>query len=107
MENQNSDYLIKHAKEAFRQGVDGAYCDMMLVSHPWHLDLDKITVPVFMWHGTADTLMPVSSARAFSKLIPGCETHFIPNAGHQLLGSEEIRSQMIERMLSVGTNHEN
>ena len=105
MEKQNGDYLIMHAKEAFRQGVDGAYRDMLLVSHPWHLDLDKITVPVFMWHGTEDTLMPVSAALKFSKLIPGCETHFIKGAGHQLLGSEEIRSQMIEKILSVGVNH--
>lgn len=88
-------------KEAYRQGADGTYRDFLLVSHPWHLDLDKIAVPVFMWHGTADTLMPVSSAREFSKLIPGCEPHFISGAGHQLLGSEEIRSQIIARMLSV------
>jgi len=105
MEKQNGDYLIMHSKEAFRQGVDGAYRDMLLVSHPWHLDLDKITVPVFMWHGTEDTLMPVSAALKFSKLIPGCETHFIKGAGHQLLGSDEIRSQMIEKILSVGVNH--
>ena len=101
IEKQNSDTLIMHAKEAFRQGVDGAYHDILLVSHPWDLDLDKISVPVFMWHGTADTLMPISAARAFSKMIPECETHFIPGAGHQLLGSEEVRSQMIARMLST------
>lgn len=102
IENQNVENTMLHVKEAFRQGSDGTYRDMLLVSRPWGLDLDKITVPVFMWHGTADTLMPVSSARAFSKLIPGCEPHFIQDAGHQLLGSEEVRSQMIARMLSVG-----
>ena len=101
MEKQSKVHTMMHVKEAFRQGVNGAYRDLLLVSHPWDLDLDKIVVPVFMWHGTSDTLMPVSSARKFSKLIPGCEPHFIPNAGHQLLGSEEVRSQMIARMLSV------
>jgi len=101
MENQNGEHTMMHVKEAFRQGGKGAYRDMLLVSRPWRLDLDKIAVPVFMWHGTADTMMPISSARAFSKLIPGCESHFIPGAGHQLLGSEKIRSQMITKMLSV------
>lgn len=105
MEKQSGDNMMMHVKEAFRQGSDGTYRDMLLVSRPWGLDLDKIAVPVFMWHGTADTLMPVSSARKFSKRIPGCEPHFIQDAGHQLLGSEEIRSQMIDRMLSVGDNH--
>lgn len=101
MTQSRSEHTLMHAQEAFRQGVEGAYRDMLLVSHPWRLDLDKISVPVFMWHGTGDTLMPISSAREFSKLIPGCEPHFIPGAGHDLLGSEEIRSQMIARMLSV------
>lgn len=99
--NQNREDLLSHLSEAFRQGVDGTYFDTLLVARPWGLDLDRISVPVFMWHGTADTLAPVSAARALSKLIPGCETHFIAGAGHQLLGREDIRSQMIARMLSV------
>ncbi len=72
MEKQSGDHSMMHVKEAFRQGGDGNYRDTLLVCHPWSLDLGKIAVPVFMWHGKADTLMPVSSARAFSKLIPGC-----------------------------------
>ncbi len=41
MEKQNSDHSIMHVKEAFRQGVDGVYHDILLVSHPWGLDLEK------------------------------------------------------------------
>lgn len=93
--------LMLHFKEAFRQGSDGTYRDMLLVSRPWRLDLNKITVPVFMWHGEADNLMPIAPARGFAKLIPGCETHFIPDAGHLLLESEEIGSQIVARLLSV------
>jgi pimeloyl-ACP methyl ester carboxylesterase len=103
MEKQGIENTMMQLSEAYRQGGDGTYRDMLLVSRPWALDLDKIAVPVFMWHGTADTLVPISSARDFSKLIPGCEPHFIPEAGHQLLGSEEVRSQMIARMLSAST----
>jgi pimeloyl-ACP methyl ester carboxylesterase len=68
--------------------------------------VNKIAVPVFMWHGTEDTLMPIAFAREFSKLIPGCEPHFIPGAGHLLLANEEVRSQIIASMLSVGGHHE-
>src|SRR3546814_12939343 len=75
---------ILQLKEAFRQGGDGAYRDLMLVSHAWGLDLAANTVPTFLWHGTADTLVPVSSARAFARHIPHCEAHFIEDAGHQL-----------------------
>ena len=54
-----------------------------------------------MWHGEADTFVPFSAAEMFSRMIPGCEAHFLPGAGHQLLASEEAASQMIGRMLSV------
>lgn len=53
------------------------------------------------WHGEADTLMPITPARGFAKLIPGCETHFIQDAGHLLLESEEAGSQIVARLLSV------
>ncbi len=100
-ETQNPEHARMQAKEIYRQGGDGVYRDLLLVSRPWHLDLKELTVPVFMWHGTADTNVPISTARAFSSLIPGCEPHFIPDAGHQLLASEEVCSQMVARMLST------
>jgi pimeloyl-ACP methyl ester carboxylesterase len=94
--------LTMQLQEAYRQGVEGVYQDSLLIMRrSWDLNFDKITVPVFMWHGIEDKLMPISNARAFSKLLPGCEAHFIPDVGHQLSGNEEIRSQIIDRMLSV------
>lgn len=100
-ETQNPEKARVQVQEIFRQGGGGVYRDLLLVSRPWHLDLQKLKVPVFMWHGAADTFVPVSTAREFSKLIPDCESHFIPDAGHQLLASEEVCSQMAARMLSV------
>ena len=102
-EKKNSEDARMEVKEIFRQGGDGMYRDLLLVSRPWHLDLKELAVPVFMWHGAADTHVPISTARAFSSLIPGCEAHFIPDAGHMLLASEEVGSQIVARILTTNT----
>lgn len=98
---KNDTSTAVHAREAFRQGSAGVYHDMMLVSHAWGLDLETNTVPVFLWHGTADTLLPVSSARTFAQLIPGCEAHFIQDAGHMLLANKDVSSEMMGRIASL------
>lgn len=101
LEGQNAENVRLQMQEAYRQGSDGTYRDLLLVGRPWHLDLKSVRVPVFLWHGTADTNVPIATARALSKLIPGCEPHFIPDAGHMLLRSEAVCSQMAARMLTV------
>lgn len=101
-EKNRGENLLVQLQEAYRQGSTGAYCDIRLVGRDWGLDLNTVKVPVFLWHGVADDLVPVSTAHGLANLIPGCEAHFIPNAGHLLLGNTEVASQMAGRMLAVG-----
>ncbi|MBU1691375.1 MAG: alpha/beta hydrolase [Gammaproteobacteria bacterium] len=93
--------LISHFKEAFRQGNYGHFSDSLLIARHWGFDLSEVKIPVFMWHGETDNLMPMTSAKEFSRLIPGCECHFVPGAGHFLLESEDVGSKIVERLLTV------
>jgi pimeloyl-ACP methyl ester carboxylesterase len=93
--------LTQHFREAFRQGSEGHYSDTLLISRPWGIDFSSITVPVFMWHGEMDTLMPIAPVKEFAKLLPNCVTHFLPDAGHFLLESEEIGIHIITQLLSI------
>lgn len=101
IEKDKLEGLIRHLQEAYRQGGVGVYCDIRLVGRAWGLDLNAIRAPVFLWHGEADKLVPVSTAHGLAKLIPGCESHFIPEAGHGLFGDKDLTPKMISRMLSV------
>ena len=93
--------LLRHIEEAFRQGNDGHYQDFMLVSRSWYLDFNKLELPVFLWHGESDTLMPISPVKTFATQIPNCEAHFIPGAGHLLLDDETTGKKIVERILMI------
>jgi pimeloyl-ACP methyl ester carboxylesterase len=100
-EERKRDFFVLHIKEAFRQGGNGHFVDSLLVSRPWGYNFNEIVVPVFMWHGEKDTLMPIAPAKEFAKLLSNCESYFLPDAGHLLLESDEVGSQILSRLLSI------
>lgn len=100
-ETPDGEILLTMMQEAYRQGGAGTYRDLRLVGRDWHIDLSQIRVPVFLWHGEADNLVPVATGRGLAKLIPGCEAHFIPNAGHLLMNSQELVARVIGKIAAV------
>ncbi len=70
--------------EAFRQGTRGAALDWMLEARPWGFDLAQIKMPVAVWHGEADKLVPVEQGRAQAKAIPNAQLRAFPDQGHTL-----------------------
>jgi pimeloyl-ACP methyl ester carboxylesterase len=73
---------IKQLHEAFRQGVEGHYRDMRLLYRPWTLPLDKLSVPVHLWHGEKDPQIDLEAAKAMAELLPGCDLNIVPGASH-------------------------
>jgi len=100
----NMETLISHIKEAYRQGAEGVYRDSVLLAKPWQIDFQSIKPPIMLWHGEADTLMPVTPARHFAKVLPNCESHFIPEAGHFLLESDEVGKLIIQSVKETHLN---
>jgi pimeloyl-ACP methyl ester carboxylesterase len=70
--------------EAFRPGGRGFAHDLRLHVRPWHFDLSALTVDVHLWHGEADRLAPVSTARWLAARLPRCTPRFPTGEGHEL-----------------------
>jgi pimeloyl-ACP methyl ester carboxylesterase len=68
--------------EAFRQGTRGAVHDIGLGARPWGVDLAAIEVPVDVWHGHRDTLVPVAQAEVLTRAIPTASSRLLPGEGH-------------------------
>jgi pimeloyl-ACP methyl ester carboxylesterase len=71
--------------EAFFQAERGVAYDFMLEARAWGFSLHDTQMPVFVWHGEADKLVPVEQGRIIAKAIPVAHAKFFPNEGHTLL----------------------
>jgi pimeloyl-ACP methyl ester carboxylesterase len=77
--------LIAGLREAFRNGGQGTADDLLLVARPWTFRVEEIRVPVRLWHGEADPVVPVAMGRHVARAIPRCRAEFIPGGGHFLV----------------------
>jgi pimeloyl-ACP methyl ester carboxylesterase len=78
--------------EAFRQGPEGTALELGLFSRPWGFEIGEITIPVYLWHGETDAIVPVRLGHYLAEHIPSCQAKFIPGAGHLWIfeGYEEV-----------------
>jgi pimeloyl-ACP methyl ester carboxylesterase len=80
-----ADCLTAGLREAFRQGGQGAADELQLLLRPWTFRLEEIRVPLRLWHGEADGVVPVAMGHHLAQAIPNCRAEFIPGAGHYLV----------------------
>ena len=55
--------------------------DYLLCSAPWGFQLCDIRVPVQLWHGVQDTLVPVDEALHMATALPRVQTALDPDEG--------------------------
>jgi pimeloyl-ACP methyl ester carboxylesterase len=83
--------------EALRQGTSGVLDDTRLVVRPWGFAPGPTVSPLTIWHGTADTNVPVAAALWLAGLVPQAQLHLIPDEGHVSLldaRAEEVHLQL-------------
>lgn len=68
--------------EGARQGALGEACDGWAWALPWGFELAAVTQPVDVWHGDADTIVPISHAHALHAGLPDSTLHVLPGDGH-------------------------
>jgi pimeloyl-ACP methyl ester carboxylesterase len=78
---------LNSEQEAFRSGLKGFAWDVHLITKPWEIAFESIRVPIHLWHGAADNMVPVAMARNLADKIPGSRLTILNNEGHLLLFS--------------------
>lgn len=69
-------------RRALSRGFDGWIDDDLAFIQEWGFDLSGITVPVQVWQGDDDFMVPHSHSRWLASNIPNAELKFVPENGH-------------------------
>jgi pimeloyl-ACP methyl ester carboxylesterase len=72
--------------EAFVRSAVGAVDDYARLARAWGFPVERITVPVRLWHGDADTIVPLRHTRALAeRLRSTAQLDTWPGEGHLAL----------------------
>ena len=90
------DYLARSLHHAGAQGVVGARDDGLAATAPWGFDLGSIRVPVAVWQGRQDAMVPFAHGEWLAAHVPGAEAHLFDEEGHLSLAVriEEILTDL-------------
>lgn len=86
--------LARDMNEAFLQGGRGPAHDLTLEARPWGVPLERIEVPVELWHGEDDRVVSPDQARILARVLPLVAEHYVPGEGHFSLFARHARAIM-------------
>ncbi|MDP1712280.1 MAG: alpha/beta hydrolase [Candidatus Nanopelagicaceae bacterium] len=81
-----ADDMAAAMRRGLSHGFDGWIDDDLAFVQPWGFDLHHISVPVQLWQGDDDFMVPHSHSRWLASKIPGAEVKFMQREGHISLG---------------------
>lgn len=94
------DELAAAFHEGLRNGVDGWLDDDLAFVEDWGFDLDEVTVPTYVWQGSADLMVPFAHGQWLSERLPRAIPHLEVGEGHL-----SIAIDALDRMLDEAVTH--
>jgi pimeloyl-ACP methyl ester carboxylesterase len=78
-------FLLDGVKAGLRDGVEGWVEDDLAFLAPWGFDVASIAVPVLVWQGVHDLMVPAGHGRWLGEHVAGAEARLSPEEGHLTL----------------------
>ena len=77
-----ADWLAATFRHAVAQGVIGWREDGIAIMGPWEFDVRDVRVPVSVWQGGQDAMVPFSHGQWLASNVPGARAHLFEDEGH-------------------------
>jgi pimeloyl-ACP methyl ester carboxylesterase len=82
LEGDFAEYLATSFRAAIGAGTDGWFDDDLAFHRDWGFDLGAIGVPVTVWHGDDDRMVPLAHGEWLAAHVPGARAELRPGDGH-------------------------
>ena len=94
--------MAANFREGVRTGVEGWLEDDIAFTNSWGFGLEEISVPVMIWQGSADLMVPFSHGQWLAAQLPGTSVHLEQGEGHLsvLLGALD---RMLDELMDAGS----
>jgi pimeloyl-ACP methyl ester carboxylesterase len=76
------DDLALSFREALAVSIDGWVDDDLAFARAWGFDLGSLDLPVTVWQGSLDLMVPFAHGEWLAAAVPGASAHLLPGDGH-------------------------
>ncbi|MGZ4786353.1 MAG: alpha/beta fold hydrolase [Acidimicrobiales bacterium] len=94
MKEMFTDDLLRASRRRFQAPT----ADLRLFGRPWGFSPRDIEVPILLWHGDEDYIVPVAHGEHLAALVPGSEIHVKAGAAH--LANLSLGAEVLEALMA-------
>jgi pimeloyl-ACP methyl ester carboxylesterase len=101
LDGELADHFAEQFHVGLSRGTDGWCDDDLAFASDWGFALDDITVPVAIWQGSEDLMVPFSHGVWLAEHVPGAAVHLQQGEGHLSVGVGELGA-MLDELVAAG-----
>ena len=94
-----ADHLAGSVRRAVANGVWGWLDDDLAFVKPWGFELAGIRVPVFVWQGGQDRMVPFSHGEWLAAHVPGATARLLPDQGHLSIATSRF-GEIVDELIA-------
>ena len=86
--------------DGLRSGNDGWFDDDLAFTRPWGFELSDMSVPVAVWQGGEDLMVPFAHGEWLASRIPTAHPRLRPEHGHLSLALDAF-GELLDDLIAI------